>query len=164
LPWVIFRIGVSVAVQTKDFSPEILRLLFAIDPDTRIEYVHPHDVALAQANATTVPEARGKVWMIGGGEQCRTTLGEFYASIFGATGLGELPAEAYGDRVYYCDWMDTSESQALLQYQEHSFDDFIRELRYASRWTRPAVKVLSPLIRRYVLRYSDAWRAHRSGA
>ncbi|MGB5812022.1 MAG: NAD(P)-dependent oxidoreductase, partial [Polyangiales bacterium] len=158
IPWVIFRIGVSVSAQAKDFSPAIFRLLFGINPSTRLEYVHPRDVALAQVRATTAPEALGKILMIGGGERCRMTFKEFYAAIFDASGVGELPAEAYGDSPYYCDWVDTTESQAILRYQEHTFDDFIREFRQASRWTRPVVRAFSPAIRRYLLRYSDAWQ------
>lgn len=164
LPWVIFRIGVSVSAQAKDFSPDIFRLLFGIDPRTRLEYVHPRDVALAQANAITADAALHKILMIGGGESCRMTFKDFYAAIFDASGVGELPAEAYGDRPYYCDWVDTAESQAILQYQRHTFEDFIREFSHESRLTRPAVRLLSPVIRWYLLRYSDAWQArkHRS--
>ncbi|MDH3623079.1 MAG: NAD(P)-dependent oxidoreductase [Myxococcales bacterium] len=161
LPWVIFRIGVSVSAQAKDFSPDIFRLLFEIDPRTRLEYVHPRDVSLAQMRATLAPDALGKILMIGGGESCRMTFKDFYAAIFGASGVGELPAAAYGKRPYYCDWIDTTESQAILQFQEHTFDDFIREFRHESRWTRPIVRLFSPLIRRYLLRYSDAWQSHK---
>lgn len=162
LPWVIFRIGVSVSAQAKDFSPDIFRLLFGIDPRTRLEYVHPRDVALAQVRAIRADAALHKVLMIGGGEHSRMTFKDFYAAIFEAAGVGELPAEAYGDRPYYCDWVDTAESQAILQYQEHSFDDFVRELRYTSRRTRPIVRFFSPLIRWYLLRYSEAWQLHKA--
>ncbi|MEM7135072.1 MAG: NAD(P)-dependent oxidoreductase [Myxococcota bacterium] len=157
VPWVIFRIGVSVSAQAKDFSPDVLRLLFSIDPTTRLEYVHPRDVALAQVRALAVPGALHKVLMIGGGAACRLTFKEFYDAIFEASGVGALPAKAYSDAPYYCDWLDTTESQTLLAYQEHTFDDFIREFRHASRRTRPVVRALSPLIRWYLLRYSDAW-------
>ena len=158
LPWVIFRIGVAVSAQARDYSPDVFRLLFEIDPKTRLEYVHPRDVALAEVRATTSPEVLGKTLMIGGGEACRTTFKDFYAAIFEASGIGELPEQAYGDRPYYCDWVDTTESQALLRYQRYSFDDFIRELRHEMRWTRPVVRACAPWVRRFVLRYSAAWQ------
>jgi len=164
LPWVICRIGVSVSAETKDFSPEIFRLLFGIDPDTRIEYVHPRDVALAQVRAAIAPAATDKVFLIGGGASCRMTFAEFYSAIFSAAGIGPLPSEAYGREPYYCDWLDTTESQAILQYQEHTFADFIAEYRRQSRWTRPVVRFLSPLIRAYLLRYSAAWQRRRNQA
>ena len=78
--------------------------------------------------------------------------------MFEATGVGRFPRLAYGTRVYYCDWLDTTESQALLGYQRHRFADLIDQLRHESRLTRPVTRILSPLIRRFLLRYSDAWQ------
>ena len=42
---------------------------------------------------------------------------EFISKILGANGIGMLPDEAFGHKPYYTDWMDTEESQRLLQYQ-----------------------------------------------
>ena len=166
LPYVIFRIGVSVAVKAAagDLSPDVFRVLFSIDPDTRLEWVHPEDVALAQLRAIENPEAVGKTLMIGGGPSCRLTFGEFYGAMFDATGLGRFPLEAYGSGAYYCDWLDTEESQSLLGYQRISFEEFIGRLRKASRFTRPLARTFAPLIRRYMLRYSDAWQAWKQRA
>ncbi len=161
LPFVIFRIGVSVGPKTGagDLSPDVFRVLFGIDPETRLEWVHPEDVALAQARAIETPGAFGKILMIGGGEGCRLTFGELYGAMFEATGVGRFPRRAYGTQVYYCDWLDTTESQALLGYQRLRFADLIDQLRRKSRLTRPLTKIFSPLIRRFLLRYSDAWNA-----
>lgn len=161
LPYVIFRIGVSVGAKAAagDLSTDVFRMLFAIDPDTRMEWVHPEDVALAQVRAIETPESHGKTLMIGGGPGCRLTFGEFYGEMFDATGVGRFPPEAYGTGEYYCDWLDTDESQALLDYQRITFAAFIVQLRDASRFTRPLARMFSPLIRRFMLRYSDAWQA-----
>jgi nucleoside-diphosphate-sugar epimerase len=166
LPYVIFRIGVSVGVKAAagDLSPEVFRMLFAINPDTRMEWIHPEDVALAQVRAVETPEAIGKVLMIGGGQGCRLTFGEFYGEMFDATGVGRFPLQAYGAGEYYCDWLDTDESQALLGYQRTTFDAFIAQLRKASRFSRPLARLFSPLIRWFMLRYSDAWQARKSNA
>jgi nucleoside-diphosphate-sugar epimerase len=166
LPYVIFRIGVSVGVKAAagDLSPDVFRILFAIDPATRMEWVYPEDVALAQVRAVETPEAIGKILMIGGGQGCRLTFGEFYGEMFDATGVGRFPPQAYGTGPYYCDWLDTDESQALLGYQRTTFDAFIAQLRKASRFSRPLVRVFSPLIRWFMLRSSDAWQARKSDA
>ena len=166
LPYVIFRIGVSVGVRTAagDLSPDVFRVLFSINPDTRLEWVHPEDVALAQVRAIESRGALGKTLMIGGGESCRLTFGDFYGAIFEATGVGRFPSEAYGSGAYYCDWLDTDESQSLLDYQRISFDEFIERLRTASRFTRPLARTLAPLIRGYMLRYSDAWQSRNGRA
>lgn len=163
LPYVIFRIGVSVGIKAAagDLSPDVFRVLFGINPEARLEWVHPEDVALAQARAIRTPGALGKILMIGGGEGCQMTFGELYGAMFDATGVGRFPPEAYGSGTYYCDWLDTKESQALLHYQRISFDEFIAAMRHASRFTRGPTRLLSLLIRRYMLRYSDAWQAHK---
>ncbi len=166
LPFVILRIGVSVGAKAAagDLSGDVFRVLFSIDPDTRLEWIHPEDVALAQLRAIETPAAWGKILMIGGGKECRLTFRELYGEMFDASGVGRFPPEAYGSSVYYCDWLDTEESQRLLRYQRITFADFITELRHASRFTRPIVRLFSPLIRRMMLRYSDAWHAQRQGA
>jgi len=164
--YVIFRIGVSVGANAAagDLSPDVFRMLFHIDPRTRLEWVHPEDVAVAQVRAIQTPSAFGKTLMIGAGEGGRLTFGEFYGAMFEATGVGRFPPEAYGTGEYYCDWLDTDESQALLQYQSYSFDAFIEQMRHASRFTRPLVRTLSPLIRWYMLRYSEAWQSRKRAA
>ena len=164
LPYVIFRIGVSVGSKAAsgDLSPDVFRILFGINPDSRCEWVHPEDVALAQVRAIQTPAAFGKTLMIGGGEGCRITFREFYEKMFEATGVGRFPREAYGTGDYYTEWMDTTESQALLGFQRIRFDEFIEALRHSYRFTRPPTRLLAPLIRRWMLRYSDAWQARRS--
>jgi nucleoside-diphosphate-sugar epimerase len=164
LPYVILRIGVSVGAKAAagDLSPDVFRVLFSINPDTRMEWVHPQDVALAQARAIETPGALEKILMIGGGRGCRLTFREFYGAMFDATGVGRFPPEAYGGGEYYCDWLDTDESQALLGYQRTTFGAFIGQLREASRFTRPLARMFSPLIRWFMLRYSDAWQARKS--
>ena len=166
LPHVIFRIGVSVGEKAAagDLSPDVFRVLFGINPDTRMEWIHPADVALAQVRAIETPGTLGKILMIGGGQDCRLTFGEFYGTMFDATGVGRFPREAYGAGEYYCDWLDTDESQALLVYQRTSFDAFIVRLRNASRFTRLLVRIFAPIIRWFMLRYSDAWQARKSRA
>jgi nucleoside-diphosphate-sugar epimerase len=163
LPFVILRIGMSVGEKAAsgDLSPDVFRLLFGIDPDTRCEWIHPGDVAFAQARAAQTPAAMGKTLMIGGGEGCRLTFREFYGKMFEATGVGRFPDEAYGTREYYTQWMDTSESQALLGFQRVRFDEFIAALHHSYRFTRPPARLVAPLIRRWMLQYSDAWQARR---
>jgi len=164
LPFVILRIGASVGAKAAagDLSPDVFRVLFGINPNVHVEWVHPEDVAVAQVRAIETPAAIGKILMIGGGDGCRLTFREFYEKIFDAAGVGRLPPKAYGTGDYYTEWMDTTESQALLGYQHIRFDDFIHALRHASRFTRPATKLFSPLIRRWMLRYSDAWQQRRA--
>ncbi|MBO0791285.1 MAG: hypothetical protein J2P36_10085, partial [Ktedonobacteraceae bacterium] len=75
------------------------------------------------------------------------------------------PDEAFApDSKPYCtDWLDTTESQELLHYQRHSFDDIMRDVLAATRpagvaaWLLP---LLRPLIRRRMLRLSPYLKNH----
>jgi hypothetical protein len=72
-----------------------------------------------------------------------------------------LPREAFrpGPRFFFGDWLDTRESQALLQFQRHGLADFQAWLRRRSGWRRPLLKLVAPLARRAILRESPYWRA-----
>ena len=78
-----------------------------------------------------------------------------------AMGLSRVPEQAFGQEAYYSDWLDTEESNRLLRYQRHSFEDFRRECEAAMGTIRPWITIIRPLADWGVLRYSDAWRAHK---
>lgn len=153
LDWVILRFAAAPPVEMNGETPG-LEHFFAIDPDTRLEYLHPRDAGLAQARAITSPGASRKVLLIGGGTRCQITMGALNDAFLEAVGIGALPRSAFGSQPFYTDWMDTEESQRLLRYQRHHFGDFQAEMRRRLRWQRPAVRLLRGPIRWWLLRYS----------
>ena len=52
------------------------------------------------------------------------------------------------DDWYYVNWIDTEESQRLLEYQEHSFDDFLEDLKSSIGWKRIFIRLSSRFVRR----------------
>ncbi len=63
------------------------------------------------------------------------------ANILNAMGLGMLPESAFRvptkpEEWYYTDWLDTTESQRLLQYQQRTYDQYIDELKRAIGFKR----------------------------
>ena len=58
--------------------------------------------------------------------------------------------------------MDTAESQRLLKYQRHSFQDFTGEIAGSLGPLRLAFRLLSPLIRWWMLRQSPYYKAGRA--
>ena len=155
LDWVILRFAAVPPLEAGSESFELAQF-FATDPDTRIEYLHRLDAGRAQARAVGSREASGKVLLIGGGERCQITMGAFNELFLEASGLGVFPREAYGSQSFYTDWMDTDESQRLLDYQRHDLSHFRQELEEKLRWTRPAVRLLRGPIRWWMLRHSNA--------
>jgi nucleoside-diphosphate-sugar epimerase len=156
--WAILRVGVAVDPQEPGGAPEALRGLFEVSPENRLEWVHPADVARAQVNALRCSEAWGRVLLVGGGSACRVRHRDLLDAFFAALGLGRVPRQAFGTAAYYTDWMDTAESERLLGYQGHTFDEFRRDLARSLRPVRWSTVLVRPFLRRYLLGLSGPWR------
>jgi nucleoside-diphosphate-sugar epimerase len=154
LPFCILRIAMSPPLAPEGGDPEHLRFLFAYALDSRVEYVHPRDVGVAQANALDSEAALGKVLLIGGGKRCQITTRELINGLFERVGVGALPEEAFGPEPMFADWLDTDESQRLLAYQAHTYDDALDEIARKLGAKRYALTLARPLVRRFLLKYS----------
>lgn len=148
LPWVIVRVGVSVDTRTLATDRKTFRQLLDVHPDNPFEYVHPKDVAHAMCRAATSLEACGKILLLGGGASCQVRQRDFINTAFVALGI-PLPLQVHGQTPFYTHWMDTSESQRILQFQRHTFADYqqemaaklkpIRYLLFPLRWIVQAI-------------------------
>lgn len=155
LKWVILRLAVVPPLTLGGFSPK----MFDIPPNTRIEFVHPRDVAMAIANAAASSESWGKILLIGGGAGSQLYYRDFVGRMTESMGVGRLPDEAFASSASaFCDWIDTTESQQLLHYQQRTFDDFVREVATTLGYRRPLIRLIAPLIRRWMLSQSPHYR------
>jgi nucleoside-diphosphate-sugar epimerase len=99
--------------------------------EQRVEFVNRDDVADALFACTRRPEARGKIFNIAGGKTWQMQGEEYAMALYGAMGLD--PKEAmFSSEPGWFDWYDTTESQALLQYQNTPFSEFVAQLRQAA--------------------------------
>jgi nucleoside-diphosphate-sugar epimerase len=128
--------------------------LFRVPLTDRVEFLHTYDAGLALANAAESEEVWGKTLLIGGGPRCQMREGDLVSRVFEATGIGMLPAHAFNNEPYHTDWLDTSESQHLLQYQRYTLDDFTAQARQKLGWRRFALRFFAPFIRAYLLTQS----------
>jgi UDP-glucose 4-epimerase len=161
LPWCILRLS-DVPILGARRPPAIM---FEISPDNRIETVHVEDVALAMANAIESDAVWGRVLFIGGGASCQLTYRDYVTRMLAAMGIGPLPDTAFRAGAHYpTDWLDTAESQELLCYQRHTFDDITAAVARNSGWKRHAARVFAPLVRQGLLRLSPYYRAARRSA
>jgi len=155
--FVICRIGACMEGRNSMASndaKDLIPLMFAVHAKVRVEYVHPKDVATAFVNAINNPAAEGKTFFLGGGKECQAYWGQFNSVFLQAIGCGTIPDEAFGNEGYYTDWMDTEESQRILQFQHHGLQDYYQETAEKVKWVKPLLKLGKPLIRRYLLSYS----------
>lgn len=146
LPWVILRVGVSVDARTLKTDRATLRQLLKVHPDSPLEFVHPKDVALAMCNAASSAEANHKILLLGGGKNCQIRHRRFISTAFGALSLNFPDHALESQDTYYTHWLDSSEAQKLLNFQNHSFEDYEQEMAHRMRLVRIALSPLRPLL------------------
>jgi nucleoside-diphosphate-sugar epimerase len=160
LDWAILRLAVVPPLGLSGFTPK----MFDIPPSARVEFAHPQDVGLALANAVSCDEVWGKTLLIGGGSGSQLYYGDFIGQVMESMGVGRLPDKAFGSASTYTDWLDTTESQRLLQYQQHSFEDFAQEVAASLGYLRYLIRLFAPLIRWWMLSQSPYYRLKGSSA
>ncbi|MCG8313166.1 MAG: NAD(P)-dependent oxidoreductase [Pseudomonadales bacterium] len=158
LDWVIFRVGVSVDSRTTKTDLATLKQLLRTDPDNRLEYVHPKDVAFAMCAALTHQDVVHRTLLIGGGKHCQITQREFLNAALGGCGL-HLGKHSFGNAPYYTHWMDTDESQQLLNYQHHTFAHYRQEMADTFKTTRRLLAPIRPLANWFLNRVARALTA-----
>jgi UDP-glucose 4-epimerase len=156
LTWSIFRFAAALP-----FSLKLDPAMFEIRLDNRMEYVHNRDVGLALANAATSSEIWGKVLHIGGGHRCQYTYREIVEKVLAGVGIGMLPEEAFSQRPFSTDWIDTEESQRLLHFQRYTLDDYMREFTIKLGFRRFLARIFRPLVRVALLARSPYYRVRR---
>lgn len=135
--------------------------MFTIPLDNRMEFTHTRDVGVAVANAVTSDAVWGKTLLIGGGPRCQLRYGDIVAKVLEAMGVGMLPKEAFGTRYFPTDWVDSAESQRLLQYQQRTFDDYIADLKALLGARQYLIRLGRPFVRAWLLNKSPFWHDRR---
>lgn len=163
--WAILRLGaITVTFAGSAYTPiskQMELIMFGIPHNQRRHAVHSKDVARAFINAAKSNQVNGKTLMIGGNDTWKITNGAFYDQVFGALGLvlspfaSRRPPKDADDAFYYEDWMDTTESQQLLKFQELSLSDWRKELDsevgFVQYWV---TRLFSPIISLFLARRS----------
>jgi nucleoside-diphosphate-sugar epimerase len=152
LTWSILRFGAVPLIGQVD------PMMFQVPLNNRIEFVHPRDVGLAVANAVSCNEVFGKILHIGGGTSGQHYYKTYLTGLLDGAAIGMFPDEAFGTAPFYTDWMDTEESQRLLKYQRYSFEQYVKEMPSALGYRYQMVKLLKPLIRKFVLSKSPYYK------
>jgi nucleoside-diphosphate-sugar epimerase len=150
LTWSILRLADVPILGIREPHP----IMFEIGLDNRIEALHADDAGLAIANALDTPEVWGRILFVGGGPSCQLTYREYLTRLLAAMGVEPLPETAFSDAVYATDWLDTAESEALLHYQRHGFDDIAEAIAASLGWRRRLVPLAGPFARNTLLRLS----------
>lgn len=163
LPWIVVRFSATPPVQVGSADKAAIRHYFELNPNTRIEFLHPKDAGRAQALAIRCEGAIGRVLLIGGGPRCRITFSTMNHMFLQSIGLADFPDSAYGATPFYLDWLDSEESEKLLGgYQRHTFEDYTREIMELNRWRRIFLWPLRGWIYSYMLKLSPYYASQAS--
>jgi nucleoside-diphosphate-sugar epimerase len=163
LRWTILRLAVAVPTRLIG-APFDVRSGFEISADARIEIIHPADAATAFARAVACEDTVGKILFVGGGEKCQMTHRAFFNDLMGSIGIGPMPAEAFVRTAvprFPGDWLDTAESQRLLQYQKRGLGELEADMRKDLGVIAPLIRLLRPVVTWFLLRGSPYLRVNR---
>lgn len=179
LPYALFRLGGVISPDTHTtVNSDSLLLMRSMPGDNRMHAVDARDVALAFANGVDRQATiAGKALLIGGNETYVLTQRDLEDDLMTAFGLGRLgsaaslPGDPGDDRGWsFTGWYDTTEAQALLDFQEHDWHQTLGWVAESQGRVRVVLRILGPLLRpvlRTVLKlqhradgrgpYADPW-------
>jgi nucleoside-diphosphate-sugar epimerase len=147
LPYAILRLAGIISPDSPASGPEYFLLMRATPRDNRVHAVDARDAALAFANATEKGAAiNGRILLIGGDDSYALLQHEIEGDAMEAMGLARLgpkaglPGDPADDRGWgLTDWFDTTEAQALLDFQKHHWKDTLAWLAEAQSLRRRAM-------------------------
>lgn len=154
VPYALFRLGGVISPDTQSsFNGDYLLLVRSMPRDNRIHAVDARDVALAFANGVDREATiAGKVLLIGGDETCVMLQRDLEDDIM--VGLGRLgpsvslPGDPGDDRGWsFTGWFDTTESQRLLDFQEHDWSQTVAWIAESQGCRRVVLRAVGPILR-----------------
>lgn len=157
LEWTIFRLGAALPIRLV-LDPD----MFNVPLNNRIEFVHTRDVGLAFSNGLETDAVWGRVWHIGGGANCQLYQREILEGVLDAVGIGMLPEEAFTEVPFPTDWLDTAESQKVLNFQRFTLQEYIQDVKGLLGIRRPFIQLFRPFIRSWLLKQSPILAANNS--
>jgi nucleoside-diphosphate-sugar epimerase len=156
LPYALLRLGgvISPIVQS-GINGDALVLMRSMPIDNRIHMVDVRDVALAFANGVDrEATVAGTTLLIAGDESFALLQSDFQDQLMTAVGLGALgpsaglPGDPDDDRGWsFTGWLDTTEAQELLAFQEHDWNQTRAWIAESMGNRRIAFRAAGPLLR-----------------
>jgi nucleoside-diphosphate-sugar epimerase len=156
LPYALFRLAAVISPDTQaGINVDHLILMRSMPSDNRMHTVDARDVALAFANGVDrEATVTGKVLLIAGNESCVLLQRDLEDDLMTTAGLGRLgpsaglPGDPGDDRGWsFTGWYDTTEAQALLDFQEHDWRQTLAWIADTQGYPRTVLRALGPILR-----------------
>ncbi len=154
LRWSILRLAAVTPIHLQAQDPSIM---FEFSPDARFEFLHPADAGTAFARTVACEGSIGKTLYIAGGANCRMTYYDFTNALMSAIGIDPIPIKAFVRTKpprFFGDWVDTEESQRLLQYQKRGLNEQLEDMKKDFGKLVPFIRLVRPLATWFVIRRS----------
>lgn len=156
----------SVMDSSSDYSDDLLKVLFDFPLECRNEIIVDCDAALAIVNAAEIlvhsEKINSKLFFIGGGKKngCQITNGEMIKKMFEAMGIGMLSEDCFtkNKSLFSMDWYETEESNKILNYQLHSFEDYLDTLKKKTESGGVFVKYMAPKLKKAMQQQSPYFK------
>ncbi len=147
LTWSIFRLSAIMGVD----NHKATELMFHMPLPTLLEITSPEDSARAFVNAIDKSrELSGRIFNLGGGENCRTNYQEFLSESYRIYGLGKLdfPEKAFAEKNFHCGYYaDGHHLEEILEFRKDSIETFFKNLKSSVSLVQ---RVITGLIRKKV--------------
>src|SRR5665648_46519 len=162
IPWVVLRLPAIFGLSQRSSSSATLQYQFILQPERRQHAMDARDAGRAICNTISAP-VLWRTLVLGGSSPDWTRISkDFFGPIFRAQGLLPIPDRYYrqpdperDQDWYYEDWGDIDESQELLQYQEHTFANYLKDLRKEkTKVPRLILRLMAPLVMKQIVRQS----------
>lgn len=162
LDWTTIRLPAIMATDTSwGNHPAFIRYGFLLSLDHKMHTLDSRDAALGLTNAIAA-DTKERYFVLGGPEDCKMTSQAYLDTVLESRGMRPFPRSAYrkADKNVDASWVaedfiDTTESQTVLKYQQHSFRDHLDYMATQTRLTKYLLKVIGPLVQRQLLKESE---------
>jgi hypothetical protein len=159
----ITRLG-AVMPTTRWYNMKMMTYGFEFPYESRVEIVLDRDVATGLVNAAELlvqkPEkVNKKIFFLGGGESCRLYYGSFFNTLLSSIGIMKASRDCFTkNKQSFLDWLETKDAQKALQFQNHSFKDYIILFKKQMRWLLPLTTLFGQLIGKIFMGKSPYYR------
>ncbi|MBN2891750.1 MAG: NAD(P)-dependent oxidoreductase [Bacteroidales bacterium] len=162
LKWTIFRLTAIFGIGNHRIS----KIMFHMPLNTPIEICTPEDTGRALMKAAfNIEKLNGKIFNLGGGENCRISYKKFLSISFNIFGLGKVdfPGLAFAKQNFHCAYYeDGQELEDILHFRKDSIESyFFGVKKHIKPVNKFFSKIFSPLIQKTILLKSEPYRALR---
>jgi nucleoside-diphosphate-sugar epimerase len=139
-----------------------LEELFDMHPDMRLEMIMAADVATALVSGAEKLKSgstpKNQAYILGGGKENGWQLRghEFLSRLFGSLSL-TVPDQKYFTpeiNTYHLDWYDTKEAQQAFSFQNHSIDDYFKQVKKTFRLFKLPIRLFRKIIMKRIVKTS----------